>query len=257
MTTATQGVRLIEQARQKLKELVSEHDLEREDVLLEVKPLDRNQAIGDTARPDLPLVTGEENLIEAHIMGSRGQAFTDSRAHFRGSLRSVLSLPLDTNYQRSILLATLNAACAHFKLVGAVVHCVEDNPDKCGREMADSLLRAHGKTTVGLVGYNPAIAEHLSAALGPDHVKIADLRPRHIGQTRFGAEIWDANTRSGELVDCVDTVLLTGTTLVWNTADDVIIRCQERNKPHYFFGVTAAAVSHLCGINRLCPFGRM
>ncbi|NOZ23846.1 MAG: hypothetical protein GXP25_22435 [Planctomycetes bacterium] len=256
MAAATQKTRLIEQARQELKGLVSQHEIEREDVLLEVKPLDRTQAIGDAARADLPLVTGEENLIEAHIMGNRGQAYTDSRSHFRGSLRSVLFLPLDTNYQRSILLATLNAACAHFKLVDAVVHCVEDEPDKCGREMALSVRKAHGDVTIGVIGYNPAIAEHLVDSFGAHKVKIADLRPQHIGKTKFNVEIWDANTRSNELVEGADAVLLTGTTLVWNTADEIIDRCNELNRPHYFFGVTAAAVSHLCGIDRMCPFGR-
>jgi len=252
----TTTLSLIEQARQKLKELVVEHELERQDVVLEVMPLDRKEAIGEKARADLPLVTGEENLIEARILGARGQAYTDSRSHFRGSLRSVLGLPLDSNYRRSILLATLNAACAHFGLIDRVVHCVEHEPDKCGAEMASTLRQRHGEGTIGVIGYNPAVAEHMVSEFGADNVCIGDLREKYIGQEKFGIKIWDANHRGSELVEAADAVLLTGTTLVWNTADPIIEQCRALKRPCHFFGVTAAAVSHLCGVDRLCPFGR-
>lgn len=250
------NVGILEQTRTRIREIAEREHLLHVDVTVLAKPLTPEEAIGNPGRRDFPIIIGKERVIEATLLGSRGHAYTDSPQEFIGALNDVLNLELTTNQNRAIYVATINALLGNLRMTEKTVHCKDDEPEECALEIADLLLRKYGKTDVGLIGLNPAIAERLVDTFGPDHVRITDLCRDVIGEQRFGVEIWDGNRRTEDLIDASDIVMFTGTTLVNNTFSRIWNRIQAHGKNYLVYGVTAAAVGHLLGIERICPKGR-
>jgi uncharacterized protein (DUF4213/DUF364 family) len=238
------------------REIVEKNNLLDVDVAVLVKPLTPEEAIGVPGRRDFPIIIGKERVIEAKFRGSKGHAYTDSPREFVGVLKDVLNLELSTNQNRAIYIATHNAVLGSLEMVDKTVHCKDEEPEECALEIADFLLKKYGKTDVGLIGLNPAIAERLIDAFGPDHVHITDLSKDNIGKRKFGVEIWDGGKRTEDIVEVSDVIIFTGTTLVNNTFTHIWNLIQSRKKKYLVYGVTAAGVCHLLGIERICPRGR-
>lgn len=249
-------ISVLEQTKVHFRQLVEKEHLLNTNVSVLAKPLTPEEAIGTPGRRDFPIITGKERVVESNVLGAKGHAFTDSPRELLGVVEKVLRLDLTTNSARAIYVATLNAIFAHLKLAKATVHCKDDDPEKCASEIARHLLERYGLNDVGLIGLNPAIAERLVETFGFDHVCISDLAADNIGRLRFGVEVLDGNKRIDDLIDSSDVVLMTGTTLINGTFDKIRSRIQKAKKPYLLYGVTAAAVSNLLGIERLCPFGR-
>jgi hypothetical protein len=170
----------------------------------------------------------------------------------------VIDLAFESSGARAIYVSALNATLGHVGRVQGGVHCRDDDPERCGTEIAEALRNRLGRQgVVGLIGLNPAIADHLVGAFGRERVRITDLNPDNIGQERFGVEVLDGATRTDQLIDASDVVLLTGTTLVNGTFDRIWQRVAERGKAGLVFGVTAAGVCALLGFDRICPYGRL
>lgn len=247
-----QSASSLERCREIVRRLVDEHGLDQAEVSVLARALTPQEAIGTPGRRDFPVIEGKERVIEATVLGARGQAFTDSPCEFRGQLAQVLELPFNSNQHRALFIATLNATARHLHLVEDTVHCRDEAPEQCALEIAKQ-LRTMGSPSLGLVGLNPALAEALVGELGAEAVRITDLNPQNIGQTRFGVEVWDGKTRWQELIDRSETVLVTGTTLV-NASFDALQRgAESAGRRFIVYGVTAAAVCRLLGMARLCP----
>jgi Putative heavy-metal chelation len=247
---------LIERSRHAFAELVRRCGLETAAVSVRTRALSTEEAIGEPGRRDFPLVKGKERLLEAVVGESRGNAFTDAPREFTGSVDELLAVPLDGARNRGLYIAALNAAFRSAGLVGGTVHCRDDDPERCATEIAATVegrLRWH---RVGLVGFNPAIAEELVRRLGPDRLRITDLDPNNIGTERFGVVIWDGEHRFRDLVEWADGVLMTGSTFVNGTFDALQETVEQAGKPMVLYGVTAAAMAHLFGFERLCPYAR-
>jgi len=240
----------------RFRELVEKEHLQSAEVSVLAKPLTPEEAIGTPGRRDYPIITGKERVIEASVLGAKGHAFTDSPHEFMGTLRDVLELDLDTNARRAIYLATLNAVIRHLHPDTATIHCKDEDPEKCAREIADRLKQRSDIRDVGLIGLNPAIAERLVDTFGPEHIHITDLDQNNIGTIRYGVKIWDGSERTEELVRISDIVVCTGTTLVNGTFDDILDLIHRYAKDYIVYGVTAAGVGELTELNRLCPYGR-
>ena len=247
---------ILEQTRAHIRNLAEKKHLLHVNVAVLARPLSPEEAIGNPGRRDFPIIVGKERVVEATLLGSWGHAYTDSPREFLGTLESVLNLELTTNQNRAIYVATLNALMSNLKMAEKTVHCKDDEPEECALEIAASLLEKYGKADVGLIGLNPAIAERLVDTFGTDHVHITDLSRDNIGQHRFGVEIWDGNKRTEDLIDASDVVIFTGTTLVNDTFGGIWNRIQSQGKEYMVYGVTAAGVSVLLGIERICPRGR-
>ena len=247
---------VLEQVRARFREVAKEHDLLEADVKVLAKPLTPEEAIGEPGRRDFPIIIGNERILEATFLGSIGHAFTDAAREFTGRLADVIDLELDSNQNRAVFVATLNAVFHHLGLVGGTVHCKDDDPETCGDEIARRILERHGKVVVGLIGLNPAIADHLVRAFGPERVRLSDLYEDNIGKEKFGVEIWDGTRRTREVIEQSDVVLFTGTTLQNGTFDGIWKEIQAQGKTGMIFGVTGAAVCALTGIERMCPCGR-
>lgn len=242
---------VLERYREKMRELVALHHLDGAAVTVAAKPLTPEEAIGAPTRRDYPILEGKENVIEAVVLGFRGQAFTDFPSEFSGQLCEVLALPLDNNRNRALFLATMNAVLQSLGKVQGVLHCKDDAPERCGYHIAKT-ARREGVRTIGLIGFNPAIANALVREFGPDAVHITDLDPQNVAQSRFGVTIWDGRTETHRLISLSDLILVTGTALVNGTFDSILHLTSSQNKPLVVFGITGASVCRLLELERWC-----
>jgi uncharacterized protein (DUF4213/DUF364 family) len=247
---------ILEQARERFKELVVQHNLADTESKVLVKNLTPEEAIGLPGRRDFPIVLGKERVVEAEFARSKAHVFTDSPKEFIGKLADVVDLSIESSDNRAIFVGVMNAVLRHLGKLEKTLHCRDEEPEQCAKEIAAFLKCKYHEGVVGLIGLNPAIAEALTQAFGADKVKITDLNPANIGKQKFGVEVWDGRTRTEDLVKASDIVTLTGTTLVNNTFDRIISEIKRYGKEYVVYGVTCGGVSALMGINRICPYGR-
>lgn len=242
---------ILEQCRDKMLDLVRRRQLDGAAVKVRATALTPEEAIGAPSRRDYPILEGKERVIEAAVLGARGQAFTDSPSDFSGQLRDVLALPLDNNRNRAVFLATINAVLRSLGEVDGVLHCKDDEPECCAAGIAQA-ARGRGVHSVGLIGLNPAIAEALVREFGAEAVHITDLNPQNIGERRFGVPIWDGRTQTEQLVSASELIVATGTALANGTFDAILHLTHEQGKPLVVFGITAAAVCRFMELERWC-----
>ncbi len=245
---------ILDEVKERFQTLLAEHRLGNETVQVTIGPLSVKQAIGSPGRQDFALLEGSEVMIEAQFKGSFGQAFTDQPHNFSGLLKDVLGLGLNTNGERAIFAATLNAVTADLGMVSGVRHCRDEEPEKCGAEIAQYILTNFGRVKIGLVGFQPAILENLVSGLGEQNVRCSDLNPKNIGSHKFGIEIWDGKTGNRKLTRWCDLLLVTSSAIVNNTFDGIREEAISRGKRLVMFGVTGAGVSALRGLERVCFF---
>ena len=243
---------VIEVIRDKFRAIVADHRLGDEVVKVKIGTLSVKRAIGSPTRQDFPLLEGREVMIEAQFQDSYGQAFTDRPHDFTGSLNEILELDLNENDNRAIFIATLNAVMAHLGMVTGVRHCHDEEPEECALEIACHILAEYGVVKVGMIGLQPAILDNLVRTFGADNIRCNDLNPNNIGSGKYGAEIWDGRTETGRLIDWSDLLLVTSSTIVNNTFDDIQAEAASRDKNLIIFGVTGAGISALLDLKRLC-----
>jgi uncharacterized protein (DUF4213/DUF364 family) len=247
---------ILERTQRMLRRPVLDADLIDLEVSVYVKPLTPEEAIGEPGRRDFPILVGKERVIEARVGQGRGHAFTDTAREYVGPLTEVIALPLDENGRRAIFIATMNATLRHLSRIEGTVHCRDEDPERCGTEIARRLAHRFGEPVVGLIGNNPAIAEHLIRTFGPDRVRITDLNPENIGKSMFGVTLWNGATQTNELIDAVDVALVTGTTMVNGSFDRIWEQITYKEKIGLIYGVTASGVCGLLGFERICPYAR-
>ncbi len=247
---------IIERSRSQFAEIAEQNGLLDTEIRVLIKTLTPEEAIGEPGRRDFPILEGVERVIEAEFLDSKAHSFTDSPGEFSGKLKEILDSPLETSRERAVYIAALNVALKHLKLIDKTIHCKDDDPEVCAVEIADHIYKKWGKIKVGLIGLNPAIAERLSETFGSENFMINDLNPEKIGKIRFGVKVSDGRTMTEDLVRRSDVVVLTGTTIVNGTFDEIYGYINRYGKEYIAYGVTFAGVSHLLGFNRLCPCGR-
>jgi uncharacterized protein (DUF4213/DUF364 family) len=243
---------VLKEAKEKLQAITAGNHLGGAAVRVTIGTLSVKQAIGSPIRQDFPLLQGKEVMIEAQVLGSYGQAFTDTPNDFNGSLNDVLGLTLNKNDNRAIFIATLNAVAAHLNMVTGTRHCHDEEPEKCASQIAQHIMADSGKVKVGLIGLQPAILENLVLTFGTDNVRCTDLNPKNVGTTKYGAEIWDGKTDTERLIKWCDLLLATSSTIINNTFDEIREKATSQGKRLIIFGVTGAGVSALVGLEILC-----
>ncbi len=215
-------------------------------VKVTAKPLSPEDAIGSTRRKDYVLLQGKERLLQAEVMGCRGQAFTGSLGDFSGTLEDVLALPLTDDFQRAVYTATLNAVACHTGKVVNTIHCRNEGPELCARQAVDFFQKKYGKPRILMIGYQPALAEALHQAFP---LIVLDLDPANIGQSKKGVLIEDGSVGLVEHIAVCDVIFVTGSTICNNTIDLL----EQSGKPLVFFGTTGSGAAALLGMTRFCP----
>lgn len=232
--------------------LAEDNDLLDEEIVIQTKILETAEAIGKPDRQDYPLLKGKEFLMEASFRGVRGQAYTDDPAAFYGPLKGVVHLTLQTTGERALFIACLNAVVRYLKPELKTVHCKDNEPEECAREIAD-FVKAFKSDFIGLVGLQPAILECLATEFGPQNLACLDRDEAFRGHTKFGVPItWSDRESLEELFSRADLVLVTGSTIVNGSLLEILNLAERSAVPIYFFGTSIAGAAHLLGLNRLC-----
>lgn len=230
--------------RNVLAEMAAEVGLETE-VKVFAGPLKILDALGDPEEKDYPLQKGKEKLMEATVLDSRGQAYTDMYGNYQGTLSDVIALELKDNFQRAVFVSTLNALLRHRNRVKNTRHCKDEGMGQCGREVAGYVKETYRSPKIWLVGMQPRLLENLSTHF---QIRVTDKDPDNIGSEKSGVEIENPSAAS-EIGQWCDLILATGTIFVNNTFEEVI----SCGKTVILYGVTAAGPAHVLGIQRYCP----
>jgi len=210
--------------------------------------LSAEDAIGKPERDDFPLLRGKEVMMQAIYRESPGQAFTPDSRDFKGTLSEVLSLPLEDCFQRAVLISTINAALRYIGLVDDTIHCKDEGPGICASHLGD-WIQNQDADRIGLVGLQPALLESLATSIGPENVMVSDLM--YPGEVRSGVTIIDGMESSKLFEEC-QLVLVTGSTLVNGTIDEVLKLADEYQKRVVFYGTTISGAARLMDLEKWC-----
>jgi NifU-like protein involved in Fe-S cluster formation len=220
-------------------------------IAVTVKRLPPGDAIGEDSRRDYPIWKGKEGVVEATVMGARGQAFTPAPADFEGSLGDLLLLdtegPLEEPIRnRGILVAAVNALCAHLGITRQTIHCKGDDPERCADDLLRGLARGIlGSAKIALIGYQPTMAEALATRYS---LRVLDLDPENIGKAVEGFRI-EGEDQTDDALGWCDLALVTGSTIVNGTVDRYI----GLDVPVFFYGMTISGAAALLNLPRFCP----
>lgn len=240
---------LYEKLKNGFLQVLKQHQIENDTVTVSCRALTPQEAIGETARKDFPIITGKDVMIEATYRGSRGQAFTDSPTAFSGTLSEILQMEIAHNsHNCGIFIATLNAVMNSIGLCSGTVHCKTDGPEQCALDMLAFLRENYPHIRrIALIGYQPSLLEMLSRS--EYEVRVLDLNPGNIGQERYGVVVEDGACKKEEVIHSfADLILCTGSTLCNGTIVDYLDLPVEV----LFFGITIAGSADLLGVKRVC-----
>lgn len=227
-------------------ELVTDNNLLDESVKVTGRALTPIEAIGDTEKKDFPILKGKEKLLEAEFKGVKGQAFTDTPNDFSGTLKDIIEMPLDSNFNVAIYIATLNAVCKFLKIADNTVHCKDDGPEKCSVELVSYLESRFGNPKIALIGYQPSMLDRLSKSF---KVRVVDLDKNNINTMKYGIMVEDGENDTEDLLKWCDVILATGSTIANKTITSLFVD----DKPTIFFGTTLAGAAAIMGLERFCP----
>ncbi|ADL12018.1 Rossmann-like domain-containing protein [Acetohalobium arabaticum] len=248
-------MKVLEKIKEEFSDLVIENGFSKYEIKIQARGLSSEEAIGNPKRDDFPLIIGDEVMIQAQFKDSLGQAFTDHPGNFQGSLSKILDLSFDSNYHRALFIASVNAVLRSLSAADKTVHCKDEEPHKCAKEMAEWISNNTDAVQIGIVGYQPAIVEECSHIFGSDNIMVTDLNPTVIGEIKAGVEIWDGSRDTESLIKNSDVVLATGSSIINNTIDQIIRLVKKYEKEYYFFGNTIAGPAALLDLPRLCFYG--
>lgn len=238
---------MLKSIQQKITEIMEEMSWQEEKVhVVNTRALTVEEAIGNPERADYPIQKGKEVMLETVFQGHKGQAFTDQPGNFSGTLQDVLNLPLQSNFERAVLIATLNALLRSLGKVDKTVHCRDQEPGLCAQHLVEVVKVRFGNPKIAFVGFQPGMIGALSKEFD---LRVLDLDPDNVGKVKAGVLIEDASLTQ-EVIDWGDIVLATGSTSVNNSIRDLVGK-----KPVIFYGVTIAGVALLNGYEQYCHCG--
>lgn len=225
------------------------HTMRAESVAVVCRALTPEEAIGHTRRKDFPILQGKDVMIQAEFRGFHGQAFTDAPALFTGTLAEVLNMDIAREpHARGIFIAVLNAVMASLDRCRGTVHCRTDGPELCAKDMRGFLEETYpDRRRIALIGYQPALLDMLVHS--GYEIRVLDLNPANIGQTRYGVIVEDGQAACTAVIHGgADLILCTGSTICNGTIVDYL----EADTEVLFFGTTLSGAAALMGLRRIC-----
>jgi uncharacterized protein (DUF4213/DUF364 family) len=228
------------------RQLIQEHNLGDITIQVQTKALTPEEAIGNPEDDDYPIIKGRERIMEAGFQGAKGHAFTDMYGNHTDTLKRIADMDLTNNFRRAVFLSSLNAVARHLGIADKTIHCRDDAPPKCAKELADHIAEKYGHPKIAIVGFQPRMIQELAAKFP---CRVNDLDEDNIGREKFGVMIEGPDMAMKNLEWC-DLALVTGSTLSNATIMDFL-----SEKPVIFFGVTVAGAAAMLNLNRFCPLG--
>ncbi|BAL80578.1 Rossmann-like domain-containing protein [Caldisericum exile] len=232
-----------------LEKFAKDHNIMDEDIdVVSIRPLTKEEAIGNPERNDFPILKGKEVMIEASFKGSKGQAFTDEPGNFKGTVRDLLRFPLTNNKNRAFFIASLNAILRHFGIVEGTKHCKNNEPELCSYSFVRYISENFRKPKIAFFGFQPAM---ISAFKDKFEIRVIDLDEDNIGSKKYGLEIFGQD-KEEEIISWCDLIVATGSTVANGTIEKYI----SAGKPVIFYGVTGASVCKILNLRRFCPYSK-
>jgi uncharacterized protein (DUF4213/DUF364 family) len=232
----------------KFKKIAEENGLMNETVAVTGRVLATQEAIGNPLRKDFPILKGKEKLMQAEFKGEKGQAFTDMPGIFSGTIEEIINRPLETNFDRAVLISTINAVCKYLGIAKKSIHCKDEEPEKCSLELITYIKERYESPKIALIGLQPSMLERLSKYF---KIRVVDLAEENIGKRKFGVEIEDGMTRTEEVLNWCDLILATGSTVANGSITNFI-----GEKPAVFYGTSIAGPAALMNLTRFCAEGK-
>lgn len=236
---------LYDELKSKLRHQININHLSGTTIDVTCRALSAREAIGKPAHDDYPIIKGKEVMIEAVFRNVAGQAFTDEFRNASIPVEKLLEVDTSRTDERAIFIAGLNAVYRYLGLCDKTVHCRNEEPLRCAENLA--ALDAFRNRRILLAGLQPRFLEYL---VKQNEVRVLDLDPDNIHQTRFGVVIEPASsTEDG--IDWCDLIFATGSTLVNGTIFDFL----DKGKPVVFFGVSISAAAAILKMDTYCYCG--
>lgn len=229
---------------EEFKKLVKDHQLMKEVITVSGRVLSAEEAIGNPSRKDFPILKGREKLMEANFKGCKGQAYTDMPDDFSGTIGDIINRPLETNYDKAVLISTINAVYRYLKTSTKTIHCKDEEPEKCSNELCSYIKEEYGDPKIGLIGLQPSMLERLSKEF---KIRVVDLNAQNIGAIKFGVQIEDGNKDTDDVLSWCDIILATGSTIVNGSITKFIT-----DKPTIFYGTSIVGSAQLMNLNHFC-----
>lgn len=230
-----------------LVQLIEKTGLADQRIQVSARTLTPVEAIGDPERKDFPLIKGREVMLEARLNQAIGQAFTDMPAKFEGLLKEVCELQLSDNAERGVFIATLNAVLRYLGWVDKTIHCKNEEPEECAKNLPQHVMQYVKKPRIAFIGLQPAMVDHLSRDFP---IRVTDIDEHNVGSEKYGILI-ESIDKTAEIIDWSNIVLATGSTVINNTYRSLL-----RNKPVIFYGVSITGVAHLTNCGHFCYCGK-
>ncbi|SHJ86871.1 Putative heavy-metal chelation [Dethiosulfatibacter aminovorans DSM 17477] len=242
-------ISMMECIKSRFTELVKKNELMDENISVEAKVLTTVEAIGNPKRRDYPLIKGREKLMQAEFKGSVGQAFTDAPCDFKGTVREIMELELESNRERAIFIASVNAIMNFLGISSNTIHCKDEEPESCAEKLVESIKEKYGNPKITLVGYQPAFLENLSKDFA---LRVLDLDDEKVGTKKNNVLIENGEESFEDALHWCDLVVATGSTVV----NDTLSNFTESGKPTLFFGTTISGPACLMGLERFCEYSK-
>ena len=232
-----------DELQEKFRKLAEEKRLLNKEINIETHVLSPTEAIGKPERRDFPLLKGKEFLMQATFLGVKGQAYTDAPSEFKGPLREVVDLKLDDPWKIALFIAALNAVMRHLNPDLATVHCKNQEPEECAREIR-LFMEKRSPASVGIIGLQPAILEAMVSLIGPDKVRCIDRDEETRGLTKYGVPSeWGDEKGLENLFQGSDLILATGSSIANGSLPEILACGRRHEKPVFFYGTTIAGAA--------------
>lgn len=194
---------------------------------------------------------GREITLIAEYKGAAGEcstSFVRSAEPFEGTLSQVLAFDIENDpYGRGIYTAVANAVMNKYKVADDCVSCPEEKEGECASHIVHHYKRHNGRVNVLLAGYQPRMLEALAAEFP---VRVLDLNPENIGQTRFGVTIEHGEEDFTDAVKWAEVILCTGSAL----SNGTLVKYINLPKDVSFYGTTIASCARVFQLRRMCPY---
>jgi hypothetical protein len=233
----------LEELQARAHEIWRDRGLLEERIAVAARVLTPEEAIGNPEGDDFPIQKGRERMMEAQVLGARGQAFSDQYGDFVGTLAEIAEMKLENNYRRAVFVSALNASLRALGLCDRTVHCRDAGPGECAQLLREHLRDLYWDARVVQIGYQP---KFVAALAGTRRLRVLDLDRDNVGRTLHGVCIEGPENRDGA-VAWADVLLVTGSALVNGSMDDFRI-----GKPLVVYGVSGAGAAALLGLDRFC-----
>lgn len=124
--------------------------------------------------------------------------------------------PHPQTFQRAVFIAALNAVLRSVGSISRTIHCKDQEPETCARNLVDFVKEAYGSPRIAFVGLQPAMLDHLARHY---RIRVSDMDPANQGRVKYGLAI-EPVEKTPEMLEWADVVFATGSVLVndsWST----------------------------------------